>query len=75
MAMAMHALRVEKSHITQSENRFRNAMEYSAIGMALVSPQGRWLQVNKSLCNLLGYEADYLKTLTFQEITHPEDLR
>ena len=74
MAMAMHALRVEKSHITQSENRFRNAMEYSAIGMALVSPQGKWLQVNKALCNLLGYEADYLKTLTFQEITYAEDL-
>ncbi|MGC6387686.1 diguanylate cyclase domain-containing protein [Ewingella sp. S1.OA.A_B6] len=74
MAMAMHALRVEKSNITQSESRFRNAMEYSAIGMALVSPQGKWLQVNKSLCNLLGYEASYLKTLTFQEITHPEDL-
>lgn len=74
MAVAMHALRVEKSYITQSENRFRNAMEYSAIGMALVSPQGRWLQVNKALCHFLGYEASYLKTLTFQEITHPDDL-
>ncbi|CAM3738113.1 diguanylate cyclase [Rahnella bruchi] len=74
MAMAMHALRAEKSHITQSENRFRNAMEYSAIGMALVSPQGKLLQVNKSLCNLLGYEARYLTTLTFQEITYQEDL-
>jgi len=74
MAMAMHALRTEKSHITQSENRFRNAMEYSAIGMALVSPQGKWLQANKSLCKLLGYDAEYLKTLSFQDITHPEDL-
>nr|WP_238485711.1 diguanylate cyclase [Rahnella ecdela] len=74
MAMAMQTLRAEKSHITQSENRFRNAMEYSAIGMALVSPQGRLLQVNKSLCNLLGYEAGYLTTLTFQEITYQEDL-
>jgi len=74
MAMAMHSLRAEKSHITQSENRFRNAMEYSAIGMTLVSPQGKLLQVNKALCNLLGYEADYLTTLTFQEITYQEDL-
>lgn len=74
MVMAMHALRVEKSHITRSENRFRNAMEYSVIGMALVSPQGKLLQVNKALCNLLGYEADYLKTLTFQEITYAADL-
>lgn len=74
MAMAMHALRAEKSHITQSENRFRNAMEYSAIGMTLVSPQGKLLQVNKALCHLLGYEADYLTTLTFQEITYHDDL-
>ncbi|GAB2953457.1 diguanylate cyclase domain-containing protein [Hafnia psychrotolerans] len=74
MAMAMHALRVEKSYITQSESRFRNAMEYSAIGMALVSPLGKWLQVNKSLCNLLGYEANDFKTLTVQEIVDPEDL-
>ncbi|WP_114193271.1 diguanylate cyclase [Edaphovirga cremea] len=74
MAMVMHALRVEKSHIAESENRFRNAMEYSAIGMALVSPQGNWLQVNKSLCMLLGYSPEHLKKLTFQEITHPDDL-
>nr|WP_279639220.1 PAS domain S-box protein [Rahnella contaminans] len=74
MAMAMHSLRMEKSHITQSENRFRNAMEYSAIGMTLVSPQGKLLQVNKALCNLLGYEAEYLTTLSFQEITYQEDL-
>ncbi|MGP6470881.1 diguanylate cyclase domain-containing protein [Rahnella aceris] len=74
MAMAMHALRTEKSHITQSENRFRNAMEYSAIGMTLVSPEGKLLQVNKALCHLLGYEAEYLTTLTFQEITYHEDL-
>ncbi|MCX2942794.1 diguanylate cyclase [Rahnella perminowiae] len=74
MAMAMHALRAEKSHITQSENRFRNAMEYSAIGMTLVSPEGKLLQVNKALCQLLGYEAEYLTTLTFQEITYHDDL-
>ncbi len=49
-------------------------MEYSAIGMALVSPQGAWLQVNHSLCQTLGYPEDELKRLTFQQITHPDDL-
>lgn len=74
VTMVMHALRVEKSNIIESENRFRHAMEYSAIGMALVSPDGHWLQVNKALCNLLGYEPSELKKSTFQQITHPDDL-
>ncbi|MDN0124270.1 diguanylate cyclase [Yersinia aleksiciae] len=74
MAMVMHAFRMEKEHIVESENRFRNAMEYSAIGMALVSPEGKWMQVNQALCKLLGYSQEILITLTFQQITHPEDL-
>ncbi|MDN0105149.1 diguanylate cyclase [Yersinia bercovieri] len=74
MAMVMHAFRMEKEHIIESENRFRNAMEYSAIGMALVSPEGQWMQVNQALCRLLGYSQETLLTLTFQQITHPEDL-
>ncbi|HFI5308796.1 diguanylate cyclase [Serratia liquefaciens] len=74
MAMVMHAFRVEKQHIVESETRFRNALEYSAIGMALVSPQGKWLQVNQALCKLLDYTPEALRRLTFQEITHPDDL-
>lgn len=74
MAMVMHSFRMEKEHIVESENRFRNAMEYSAIGMALVSPEGKWMQVNQALCKLLDYRQETLLTLTFQQITHPEDL-
>ena len=42
--------------------------------MALVSPEGKWLQVNRALCKLLGYPPERLYRLTFQEITHPDDL-
>jgi PAS domain-containing protein len=51
MTMVMYAFRAERKHITESEERFRNAMEYSAIGMALVGIEGQWLQANKALCN------------------------
>ncbi|STJ61170.1 sensor protein [Escherichia coli] len=50
MTMVMYAFRAERKHISESETRFRNAMEYSAIGMALVGTEGQWLQTNKALC-------------------------
>lgn len=74
MTMVMYAFRLERKHISESELRFRSAMEYSAIGMALVSVEGQWLQVNKALCQFLGYEQDALLATTFQQITWPEDL-
>ncbi len=53
---------------------FQNAFEHAAIGMALVSPEGKWLRVNRSICQITGYsEAELLKR-TFQDITHPDDL-
>ncbi|STQ60647.1 sensor protein [Pseudescherichia vulneris] len=74
MTMVMYSFRAERKHITESEARFRNAMEYSAIGMALVGTDGQWLQVNKALCSFLGYSQDELRLLTFQQLTWPEDL-
>lgn len=74
MTMVMYAFRAERKHITESEERFRNAMEYSAIGMALVGIDGHWLQANKALCHFLGYSQSELQSLTFQQLTWPEDL-
>ena len=60
--------------LRESTERFRSAFENAAIGMALVAPDGQLLQVNRALCNLLGYsEADLLQR-QFQDITHPDDL-
>jgi diguanylate cyclase (GGDEF)-like protein/PAS domain S-box-containing protein len=58
-----------------SENdRFRSAFDFAAIGMALVSTEGRWLQVNRSLCHILGYTESELLLTDFLSITHPDDL-
>jgi PAS domain S-box-containing protein len=57
-----------------AEWRFADALEHSGIGTALVSLEGRWLRVNASLQRLLGYSAAELSKLTFQDITHPDDL-
>lgn len=60
--------------LRESEERFRNAFENSAIGMALVSKDGKWVKVNRALCNIVGYSEEELLLKTFQEITHPDDL-
>jgi diguanylate cyclase (GGDEF)-like protein/PAS domain S-box-containing protein len=60
--------------LQESEELFRSAFDYAAIGMALVSVKGRWLQVNRSLCDILGYAEEELLASTFQKVTHPEDL-
>lgn len=57
-----------------SEFRFYSAFEYAPIGMALVAPDGRWLRVNRALCEIVGYSSDEMLTKTFQNITHPDDL-
>ena len=45
----------------------------AAVGMAILDLTGRWLRVNQSLCDLLGYQREELMTLSFQSLTHPED--
>ncbi len=57
-----------------SEEVFRSAFDCAAIGMALVSPKGKWLQVNRSLCEILGYTEEELLEKNFQDVTHPDDL-
>ena len=47
----------------------------AAIGMAVVSVDGSWLQVNEALCKLLGYSEQELRATSFQRITHGEDLK
>jgi len=60
--------------LLESEARFRDAFDSAPIGMAIVSLVGQWLQVNPPLCQMLGYTEPELKKLTFQDITHPDDL-
>ena len=60
--------------LRESEERFRSAMRDSPVGIALVSTDGHWLDVNRSLCQILGYSREEILTITFQAITHFDDL-
>jgi PAS domain S-box-containing protein len=60
--------------LADSEERFRLSMADAPIGMAIVGLDGRFLQVNAALCELLGRPADELLTMTTLDVTHPEDV-
>ncbi|HEV7860827.1 MAG TPA: diguanylate cyclase [Pyrinomonadaceae bacterium] len=60
--------------LQESEAHFRGSFDYAAIGMALVSTNGRWLRVNNSLCELVGYSEAELLAKAFPDLTHPDDL-
>jgi diguanylate cyclase (GGDEF)-like protein/PAS domain S-box-containing protein len=52
---------------------FRGAFDFAAIGMGIVSIQGRWLQINQALCSMLGYPADALLSMAIRDLIHPDD--
>ena len=64
----------DDARLREAEQRFRLAFDNAPIGMALVSPDGRFLRANRSLCDIIGYPADELVMKAFQDITHPDDL-
>jgi len=66
----------EKSNaaLRESEERFRDTFEQAAVGIAHVGLDGGWLRVNERLCEMVGYTREEMLHLTFQNITHAEDL-
>jgi PAS domain S-box-containing protein len=54
---------------------FRSLFEQTAVGVAVGSLDGRFLQVNQALCRLLGYDAHELLQKSFQDVTHADDLQ
>ncbi len=63
------ARRWAQRELEESEERFRFAMHFSPIGMALVAPDGRWLAVNPALCKIVGYREAELLATDVQSIT------
>jgi PAS domain S-box-containing protein len=57
----------------ESENRFTQAFDHAALGMALADLQGCFTDVNPFLCLMLGYSKEELQVLQFNDITDPEN--
>jgi PAS domain S-box-containing protein len=67
--------RAVEGALRESEARFRSAFDCAGIGMAITSPSGRWIKVNRALCDALGYREPELLDTPFNVITHPDDIR
>ncbi len=65
----------DSRQIAESEQRFRRAMEDSAIGVAIVGLDGRIVQANPAFADMLGYTRSEIEALTFFQITYPDDLQ
>jgi PAS domain S-box-containing protein len=60
--------------LKNSEARFRTTFEQAAVGVAHVDFDGRFIRINQRFCDIVGYSKTEMLDLTFQEITHAEDL-
>ncbi len=64
----------EKENFQKSETRFQSYFNLPFYGIAITSPEQRWIRVNDRLCSIMGYSRDEIIRLTWTEMTHPEDL-
>lgn len=60
--------------LRESEEKFRSALSNAAIGFAMTTPGGVFVDANPAYCRLTGYDIDELRTLTFPRLIHPDDV-
>lgn len=63
-----------ENEIRRSEERFRAIFERSTVGKSLTAPEGKLLQVNQALADMLGYSVEEMQQLDFAQVTHPDDV-
>jgi len=68
------AVELTNRELLLSEERFRAVFEQAAVGVAMIALDGRWLLVNRKLCDLLGTGMEQLSARSFRQTSHPDDL-
>ena len=69
----LELLRQERDRLRESEELYANMVELAAIGISHVDVNGRFVHVNRRLCEMLGYTRDELLELNVLDVSHPED--
>ena len=73
LAVFVDVLQLREQQLLARESMFREAMEASAVGMALVSTDGQFLKVNPALCQMLNYSEAELADVSWSQLLHPDD--
>ena len=66
-------LHLKEAALQESEERFRRAFDDAPIGMGLISPEGRWIRVNRELSAITGYSEESLLSQDAEDVVHPKD--
>ena len=69
-----HAMKERTVALRDSEERFRRAFDHAPIGIAIVSPLGKWIKTNRALSRILGYSPKEFKEMSFHQIMFDDDL-
>ncbi|MCK9197645.1 MAG: PAS domain S-box protein [Syntrophales bacterium] len=64
----------EREELIKRETRFRSYFNSHLHGIAITSPENKWVQVNDRICSIMGYSRDEIIRMTWSEMTHPDDI-
>jgi len=73
-AARMLGVNMDVTDRKRAEERLRSFFELPLIGMAITSPDRRFVEVNNKLCDILGYSKDQLTGMSWVDVTHPDDV-
>ncbi|MEO5896674.1 MAG: ATP-binding protein [Vicinamibacterales bacterium] len=63
-----------KDALRESEERLRGMFNQAAVGIAVAALDGHFVEVNRKFSEILGYSREEFRQITFQQITHRDDL-
>ena len=68
-----HTRAMAFKRLSESEERYSSTVELAAIGISHIGPEGRFLHVNRRVCEMLGYTSQELLLKTVKDVSHPDD--
>jgi PAS domain S-box-containing protein len=67
-------LQETQQKLHESEERFAGLLAAATTGIAISTPEGRYLRANAAYCRMLGYTEDEMRALNFASVTHADDI-
>lgn len=67
-------IKKSEQDLKQSEELLRRYFDSGLVGMSIVGPDMKWVQVNDNYCDIFGYSREELLTMSWLDITYPDDM-